>query len=190
LDPTEEVSDRGVVELNREALAKRDRDKYLFDYFGPSIDTGFRVASQCNQRYFTLSVEVVWAMARARQDSVSVPFDDVRLLSSPELKGVWGGRQYPIFAIDRHYADPINKAMFHIAPSQVDQGQVADLCAQCHEDRSWPSRLYLPDSGHDALRVRPTDSLAELEDNDMQGAESVPEASPETDKPLGNPPLS
>jgi hypothetical protein len=191
LDPTQEVSDRGVVELNRDALKSRDRGKYLFDYFGPSIDTGFRVASQCSQRFFTLSIEVAWAIARARQDVSTVPFNDVCFVGSPTLKGVWNSREYPLFAIDRHHADPINTAMSRIASDNVDHGSVADLCAACHAEPGWPSRLYLPASGLGSLNETPKDSLAELEDNDMQGAESVPEVDVAPAAPLNtDPPMS
>lgn len=189
LDPTTEVSDKGVFELNRDALASQDKDKYLFDYFGPSIDTGFRVISHCSQRFFTLSVEVVWAMARARADDSNVPFDDVLLRGSPELKGVWRGREYPLFAVDRHLADPINHAMSAMTPKSPTHGAVADLCAKCHEDPSWPSRLYLPDSGLPKLREKPEDSLRELADNDMIGAEVLPAELQSEGGELTDPPL-
>jgi hypothetical protein len=189
LDPTTEVSDKGVFELNRDALAAQDKDRYLFDYFGPSIDTGFRVVSQCNPRYFTLSVEVVWALARARSDDSDVPFNDILLHGSPELKGVWKGRQYPLFAVDRHLADPINSAMNEMSPTALTHGVVADLCAKCHADPSWPSRLYLPDSGLQRLREKPEDSLQELADNEMVGAESLPTEPAPAGGALANPPL-
>jgi hypothetical protein len=192
LDPKSETSDAGVVERNRIALRNRDKQRYLFDYFGPSIDTGFRVAGQCDQRYFTLSVEVVWAIARARQNDVAAPaFDDVRLLGSPELKGVWNGRKYPLFAIDRAVSDPINKAMNELATEIVDAGRVADLCDHCSRDKDWPSRLYLPESSHPKLREKPGDSLEAFKLNYMDGAETVPEpdgesssAEPAEDAPL------
>ena len=47
-NPTIETSDKGVFELNAEALASRS-DDYMYDYFGPSIDTGFRVFSACDK---------------------------------------------------------------------------------------------------------------------------------------------
>ena len=62
-DPGTEVSDINPRRLNRSAYwpEKRHGD-YLYDYFGPSIDTGFRVISMCKPRYFTVSVEVALAM--------------------------------------------------------------------------------------------------------------------------------
>ena len=75
--PDIEDSDNPVVVLNEKALTgHRAYTKYLYDYFGPSIDTGFRVFSLSTQRFFTLSVEVAWAMAAAAHDASGVMAGD------------------------------------------------------------------------------------------------------------------
>lgn len=176
-DPTSETSDKGVVELNDEALANRSED-YLFDYFGPSIDTGFRVLSSCSNRYFTLSVEVAWAMAQCSTDAgvanQSFPLTDLTLIETRELKGVWDGREYPIFGIDRHCHDGVNVALAKIHGHILRPFDVVNLCRECSALDNWPSKLYLPQSIHPEFKNAPEDSLAGLRSNSMDGAESVP----------------
>lgn len=176
-NPAIETSDKGVFELNAEALASRS-DDYMYDYFGPSIDTGFRVFSACNNRFFTLSVEVAWALAQcaadAGVDGAKFPLQHLRLLDTPVFKGVWDGRPYPLFALDRHQGNLINKALAAIEKSDLEPHQVVDLCRECSKDSTWPSKLYLPNSDHGIFRSTPTDSLTELASNSMDGAETLP----------------
>lgn len=192
-DPAIEKSDKGVVELNDEALAARS-DDYLFDYFGPSIDTGFRVFSACSNRFFTLSVEVAWAMAQCAVDigirNDKYPLDDLRLLDAREFKGVWNGREYPLFALDLHSSDPVNQALSKLRSDSVSPLDVVNLCRECAGNTDWPSRLYLPESSHAEFHLVPEDSLEELRANSMDGAETVPAGgdggeSLEADAPLG-----
>lgn len=192
-NPQSETSDKGVVELNDDALAIRRPDVYLYDYFGPSIDTGFRVVGACSQRYFTLSVEVALAMSQCTADggvsNSAYAFEDVLLLDSIVFKGVWRGREYPLFALDREAGDSINVAMEKITSRSLPALDVLNLCRACSGDTQWPSRLYLPRSGHDDFRVEPSDSLEGLRLNNMEGAETVPaevgDDELEDDAPLG-----
>ena len=193
-NPATETSDKGVVELNDEALAARS-DDYMYDYFGPSIDTGFRIFSACDNRYFTLSIEVAWALAQcaadAGADSAKFPLDHLRLLDTRVFKGVWDGRAYPLFALDRHQSDLINVALAAIEKTDLEPHKVVSLCRECSKDGGWPSRLYLPKSDHGEFRVVPTDSLDELRSNSMEGAESLPEveAAGTADELEDDPPL-
>jgi hypothetical protein len=176
-DPASETSDKDVIELNAIALDSRS-PAYLYDFFGPSIDTGFRVFSACSNRFFTLSVEVAWAMAQCATEAGvgNQGFDlgDIRLLEPHELKGVWDGREYPLFALDRHHNDSVNRAMARIRETPVEALDVVNLCKECYNARNWPSRLYLPDSIYPQVKAVPQNSLSELLTNGMEGAESVP----------------
>ncbi|WP_285026094.1 hypothetical protein [Plantibacter sp. ME-Dv--P-122b] len=168
--PTIEQSADSVVRLNDKALSgTRTPSKYLYDYFGPSIDTGFRVYSLSTQRNFTLSIEVAWAMAVSAHGEAADPdnprlhaVDDFAFLGGHFLKGVWGGRDYPVFAIDRHYHDPVNKAMASLRSSGFDSSKVIAICDACSKDADWPFRMYLPDSAHAAFTVVPLDAMEEL----------------------------
>jgi hypothetical protein len=153
--PMELDSERDVVVRNEE-MKKADRsgdEPHLIDFLGPSIDTGFRVIAICSQRYFTMSLEVAWAMAyhrvhHDRKDSI----DGLLLLAEKEMKGVWNGREYPVFALDRHREDQIVKSIgaVHNKPP-VPLLEVDRLALACLEDEGWPSRVYFAQSNYTAF---------------------------------------
>lgn len=181
--PDVETSDNPVAVLNQKALSgTRAHKKYLYDYFGPSIDTGFRVFGLASQRYFTLSVEVAWAVAAAAYDASGVMagsdthhVNDIVLHGRPVLKGVWAGREYPVFAIDRDQADAVNVALARLDGAGLEPKQIIDVCHACHESATWPSRLFLPDSTNQAFKVEPEDAMKPLFESESSrvGSEEV-----------------
>lgn len=181
--PVYGASDQPVVYLNQDALTgTRAPSKYLYDYFGPSIDTGFRVIGRAERRYFTLSVEVAWAMGLAahhakgsKNDEKTHTVEDFVFHGQHVLKGVWRAREYPIFAIDRECADPVNMAVSKMHGSAVEASHVIDVCHACAADTQWPFRLYLPDSTNDSFREVPDDAMSELLNSEtpLDGAESA-----------------
>lgn len=182
--PLVEVSDEPPVILNDKALSgKRAVTKFLYDYFGPSIDTGFRVSSLASRRYFTMSVEVSWALACAAVSAASSKTHedvhhthDFAFNGSHLLKGVWGGREYPVFAVDRDRADRVNEALERMNGGQLDSQQIIDVCHACSESPGWPSTVYLPQSSNQAFLAKPEDAMAQLRDTagNHEGAETVP----------------
>lgn len=190
-DPSVEAdSDKGVVTLNAEALSSMDHTKFHFDYFGPSIDTGFRVLSEATSRNFALSVEVAYAMqycqsqAAAQQERFGACANliDLVLLGTRPLKGVWGDREYPILVLDRAHEDPVNVAMRSVTP-QTGLGEIGDLCLACMQSHGWPSAIYLPDVDFEPFNSQPTPPESLVPDNAMEGAETEPpnEAGPARD---------
>jgi len=176
LSPESETSDAGVVELNDEAYAEFQSDKYLYDFLGPSVDTGFRVLGSCNQRLFTMSVEVTWAFCRAAQDlNLESETGDVILVDTKELKGVWGGRSYPVFAIDRQHSDTVHVALRRLNGQMPALTDIIAVCSECASSEGWPSRLHLPESNLPSFQLVPGDVLASARTNAMEGAETVPD---------------
>lgn len=154
-----ERSDQDVVQLNRQALrGPRKHTKYVYDYFGPSIDTGFRILGACSRRFFSLSVEVAWAMQRAARDE-NVRLEDLVWHDGRSLKGVWGGREYPVFALDREYADPVNRALRSFHAAELSPDKVEEVCRACYASPGWPSALYLSSSGFEPFKRQPVDPL-------------------------------
>jgi hypothetical protein len=95
--PNLQLSGRAPADLNREALqAERDHASTLYDFYGPSIDTGFRVVSKSTDRHFTLSLEVAYVLTSLSEtpgkDKRDCKMVDLHLLTSESLKGVWGGK--------------------------------------------------------------------------------------------------
>lgn len=194
-EPDLEVSDGDVRVLNSQAYESIDHSRYMYDFFGPSIDTGFRVLTQCTVRFFTLSAEVALAMiGRSKilgstQDQFKV--DDLILKEFITLKGVWGGRAYPIVAIDHAFDDPVNQAYAEITRPE-DPSKLWNLCLACYQSEKWPSRLYLPESQIDLFKVEPADSLAGSKPVTLVGAEEQADDEPPQaqdladDAPLGD----
>lgn len=176
--PETEQSDEDPVELNRLALTgKKKISLYVYDYFGPSIDTGFRILGACSQRHFTLTIEVAWAMGLCLQGAGGAPagkhLTDIRLLTTQTFKGVWDGREYPVFALDRHSGDKVNDTLHRLTGNVLQPPDVTSLCMACFESEGWPSAMYLPESGHDIFKVVPVDQLHATERIHKDGREAL-----------------
>lgn len=179
--PDSEVSDAPVIGLNHEALQLQDNDLYVYDYFGPSIDTGFRVIGKCTPRHFTLSVEVALAILGRRVVGGSgqgeTETNKYLLLDFVELKGVWENKPYPIVAVDTRHDDPVNQA-YRKFERRGDASDLYDLCMACYTSKKWPSKLYLPGAIIDHFKVVPEDPLKGLVETTTAGAEQVPDDEP------------
>ncbi|TCL88771.1 hypothetical protein EDF31_101618 [Curtobacterium sp. PhB142] len=176
LDPSASTSQSqaSTVALNEAARDNYNPNTHLFDYLGPSVDTGFRVLSESTARHFTVSVEVAWAIAEHQKltgDTETLPMS---LLGRKVLKGVWDGRPYPLLAIDREYVDKVHAAERALLPGSGGPSEVAALCEACSATPGWPSALYLPGSENPAFTRRPEDILKSQMENDTTGAETPP----------------
>lgn len=178
-DPSEESaqSQAGAVEMNEAAKDTYSADTFLFDYLGPSIDTGFRVIAQSTARFFTLSVEVAWAIAEYQDNNVApwgiraLPLD---LIEWRELKGVWNARPYPIFAVDRQFSDAVHEAERALHPPVGGRGAIAAICAACSATSDWPSALFLEASTNPSFTHQPEDTLDSQRETGTEGAETPP----------------
>lgn len=85
------------------------------DFVGPSIDTGFRIASKSSPRKMTISVDLAYMCASVLTDKFAHDKSDPihsHLKSihfgydgRESLKGVMGGKPYPIFWVDLDISD-------------------------------------------------------------------------------------
>jgi hypothetical protein len=103
-------------ESNRSGLVK--------DYVGPAVDTGFRIATHSTPRKFVISLEVALILSLAGplqqfckkysfdQEGLTVAFDGCHA-----MKGVLGGRPYPIFWIDLMFDDHLTRSFDKISPA-------------------------------------------------------------------------
>ena len=179
--PGSEVSDADVFNLNVEALKAQNNDAYVYDYFGPSIDTGFRVIGKCTPRYFTLSVEVALPILGRRITPGSgqgeTETGDFLLLDFVELKGVWENQRYPIVAIDTQHDNPVHKAYRKFEHRGTVQ-DLHDLCEACYQSKNWPSKIYLPDATIDHYHQTPEDPLKDYIATSSEGAEQIADDEP------------
>ena len=92
-------------------IDKKEQQKiqWVRDFTGPSIDTGFRIASLATPRKLIISLELAYLLAIDAKEIQSSTDKDLpsRELKTPivyhgrhSLKGVMGGNPYPIFWLD------------------------------------------------------------------------------------------
>lgn len=138
---------------NRTLLAAIERGELSSstwnDFVGPSMDTGFRLASLATPRRFMVSLEVAWTYAEAGDGDGSLYFH-----GEVPMKGVWGGRGYPVFWLSTSHQHRGQTALDRITSTEpVPASLVRELARSlCNDDDSWVTKLYLPDSQIDDLR--------------------------------------
>lgn len=73
----------------------------VIDYVGPAIDTGFRLSAFATSRKLVISVGIAYVLSKtsSTDDKRIIRFRTMFDGGSP-MKGVMGGRQYPVFWID------------------------------------------------------------------------------------------
>lgn len=84
--------------------------KGIRDFIGPSVDTGFRVASVASPRKFVLSADLAFLLAHAA-GNLPLNWESTKLNFYYDgrigLKGVTNGAPYPIFWIDTFLSDEL-----------------------------------------------------------------------------------
>lgn len=169
--------EEGIIESAR-AVAAEDVQEYFYDYLGPSFDTGFRVSTLRSPRHFTLSLEVAWILAQAHVSGLPMGLP-LTWLGSHDLKGVWGTRRYPMYAIDRDrhrnepsgsdIGDAYDQALWdvHGVDSQGCQHIIA-LGEAASLQRETPVNLFLGNAHHRPFSER----RRELDDAVLQEQQS------------------
>jgi hypothetical protein len=180
LNPMMEASSADVAWLNEQALSKKwNRNNYMYDYFGPSIDTGFRIYSACSQRFFSLSIEVAYCLAHCHSSQVQAERGiyesvDLAFIGNKAFKGVWNGREYPLFAVDRHHDEEINAALRVVTDDRLDPAHVKAVAHACLSSNGWPSRLFLPEGNNQLVQATPESVLHPDETTTVIGFETAP----------------
>ena len=148
--------DRAPEHNNRNLLTAIEADQYTkviwMDFVGPSMDTGFRVIANATPRRFMLSLEAAWLYAEAAGSSAD---GELFLEGEIQMKGVWGGRGYPLFWLDtkhQHSGQPMLDQILGTKPSSP--ALVCELArALCTGDDGWVTKIYVPDSKTVALKT-------------------------------------
>ncbi|KZF00874.1 hypothetical protein A2J03_09825 [Rhodococcus sp. EPR-157] len=126
--------------------------QYAMDFVGPSIDTGFRVLKYASRRYFVLTVEVAHILFK--HYSFIERKDEAFLVGMHELKGVWGGKPYPVFAIGRELASSVPAQLlakaFGSTIGIADEHprcrppEVLEAIAEYRKDAEWRGAIMIP----------------------------------------------
>lgn len=116
----------------------------VMDFIGPSIDTGFRLASRSAPRRFVISIDIAYFLATAHlpaSGSIDVP--PIFYEGKSELKGVLGGKPYPIFWIDSMAGNRFAEAEDRLlgkTPAHADN--IKTFCLEFYRDNS--TLMFLP----------------------------------------------
>jgi len=198
-----QLSDGGsqidVQQINEATLNSAEENgdfalNFAMDFIGPSIDTGFRVLKFAARGYFVLTLEVAHLLFKHYNDDKTKRHRRAYFLGTHALKGVWGGRPYPIFAVERPleaetpeqvlaraFAEKGGPGLVtdeypHRTPSEVLEAIEAYRSAD-----GWQGAVHAPNA-HDpdfrmheaALKVREyLDNLADTSEDHLDSAEDT-----------------
>lgn len=116
----------------------------LMDFIGPSIDIGFRLTAHSSARRFVISVDIAYFLANILLPPKSEAKIPRILYGGKEvLKGVLGGKPYPIFWIDTKAPAPMEAA----TPEDKLLGytqlrDVSDFCVDFYTEHS--AEMFVP----------------------------------------------
>jgi len=122
----------------------KSRTFLVMDYIGPHIDTGFRLASRSFPRCFVISVDVAFLLVTSHLPTTGViDVPPIFYSSKAELKGVLGGKPYPIFWIDtmdgEEYASAEDK-LLNI--KRCEHQHIIQFCKEFYKDNA--ALMFLP----------------------------------------------
>ena len=130
---------------------------FAMDFVGPSIDTGFRVLEFAARGYFVLTVEVAHLLFKHYIDDSTKSDRRAYLLGTHSLKGVWGGRHYPVFAIARTLEAPTPEQLLARAFGDGDNpglvtdeyphrtpGEVLEAIEAYRSADAWQGAVHVP----------------------------------------------
>jgi hypothetical protein len=103
-----------------------------FDFVGPGIDIGFRLCSHATIQKMVLSMDVAYILALRGANAILKPepiYYDGRL----PLKGVFAGRDYPLFWIDNSPPDSF-EAEESEARAPITDGKIIDFSKTFYQE--------------------------------------------------------
>ena len=121
--PLDENDDYVINSLSplKSFYKNKSKSNLIRDFVGPSIDTGFRIASKASPKKLILSVDLLYLLLQAkekkpeqkafqkiRQMAIEL-INDIGFDGKECFKGVLDGAPYPIFWIDQECIDPDKK---------------------------------------------------------------------------------
>jgi hypothetical protein len=155
----------------------RAAGRFLRDFIGPSIDTGFRLSSFASSRKLILSVELAYLLsteqARSRADAslyasgpwITEPFV-FKYDGRQVLKGVLGGNPYPVIWLDLAHDRPLFKAEDQVLNTPLPKPEQIRALAEAYIEAQAPLLAfpYMPGTvpDYDRLSEADREKLARL----------------------------
>lgn len=150
-----------LVEEWYDRKSRGDSPIGLLDFVGPSIDIGFRLASQSTEKKMAISVDLTLMIAMAQFGYRACPYPQLKLYYSggSVLKGVMESDAYPWFWIDVREASQKNPLEDALLTGTSDA--ITNFCDEFLEhhadsfERPYVIRPYIEHSEENEFRVRP-----------------------------------
>lgn len=112
------------------------QNSLLMDFIGPSIDTGFRLASHSSPRQFIVSIDIAYFLTTTHlpaEEVIEVP--SIFFAGKANLKGVLGGKPYPVFWIDTMGGEKFAEAEDRLLSlSQCRADDIRAFCLEFYKD--------------------------------------------------------
>jgi hypothetical protein len=122
---------------------KEETSNYIRDFIGPSMDTGFRVSSKATPRKMTVSIEVALLLSMATAPVEYKARLSLRYDGRESLKGVFGGKPYPIFWVDTHLDEDLSLMEDKLQGQDgLDKEKVLEFCRKFIEENE--KYVFLP----------------------------------------------
>lgn len=145
-----------------------ERHGLVMDYIGPSIDVGFRIASQATKGKLTLSPEIALMLSleqahRGVADELGFERDllAVRYDGRRSLKGVLDDVPYPLFWLDLSPADKLAEAERQLGEPDIRMiGRFCEVFFKLHESRVL--RPFMLGCSNDHIKDAPPDYMEHL----------------------------
>ncbi len=141
---------------------------YTRDFIGPSIDTGFRIAAKSTPRKMMVSAELCYLLCSSGKLHKDIARPDIFFEPSQPLKGVIGGRPYPVIwvAIDGNERQIAEEKLLGILPANRETlGAFCEAFIKDCQRYMWLPFMY--DSSNQAWGDVPDgylDGLRQLQD--------------------------
>lgn len=117
---------------------KNGRKGLTLDFIGPSIDTGFRLSQLSTAEQMTISLDLAYCIARHTSADVQ---EELRMYyaGARPLKGVLGGRAYPVFWVfmGNDASLKLRRAEDALGPiKEVKHGEVGNFCQLFYDEHT------------------------------------------------------
>ncbi|WP_443750397.1 hypothetical protein [Asticcacaulis solisilvae] len=139
------------------------RNGLMIDFIGPSIDTGFRVSQHSVPSRMCLSVDLTWMLAQ-KNSNTDLGELSFHYIGRRQLKGVAGGRDYPIFAVDVPCEDKFLEAEIRMLKVQeLDNTHIAKTCEAYISNKAHMVGIpFVPNSKETVFDKHPEDYYEKL----------------------------
>ena len=141
------------------------------DFLGPDIDAGFRISRFALRRRLVVSAALAWLLYRSRE-TIHQAKNSLRIVDLQSLKGVWGGRHYPIVWFEPSWANISKSFLYdeHLSSELVlgmKRGSIypahIDLIEKIYEDLGKVDEVQRLDQAVREIGEAPSDPTPEIE---------------------------